>query len=195
MLPGSVVAGILALLAVLFFAVRSAWDSRKLPRDHSAAGLPAALLALGYAGLAAFALLTIAYPALFVLGWLDLLTHSVLQLRFPGDTAVQLAGTGLVALGLVLVFWSLHAIDPGALTAKGPYARMRHPMYTGYVFVFAGLFPLTLNLIALLPLLAIPGQIAVARREEITLETRYGAAYRAYAARTGRFLPGVRRRG
>ena len=62
------------------------------------------------------------------------------------------------------------------------------------VFAFAGLFPLTLNLLALLSLLAIPAQIAVARREEAALEARYGAAYRAYAARTGRFLPRTRRR-
>ena len=90
----------------------------------------------------------------------------MLQLRFPGDTAVQLAGTALLAVGLILAFWSLRAIEPGALTTTGPYAYVRHPMYTGYVLAFAGLFPLTLNLLALLPLLAIPSQIAVARCEE-----------------------------
>ena len=106
MLPESVVAGALALLAILFFVVRSAWDSRKLPRDRSAAGLPGALLAIGYAGLGAFVLVTIGYPVLFALGRLDLFGRSLLQLRFPGDTAVQLAGMGMLAAGLVLVFWS-----------------------------------------------------------------------------------------
>ncbi len=62
-------------------------------------------------------------------------------------------------------------------------------------FAFAGLFPLTLNLIALLPLLAIPTQIAVGRCEEVALEARYGTAYRAYAKRTGRFWPRMRRHG
>ncbi len=192
MLPESVVAGALALCVVLFFAVRSAWDSRKLPPDRSAADLPAGLLALGYAGLAAFALVTIAYPVLFVFGRIDLLTRSVFQLRFPGDTVVQLAGMAMLAAGLALVFWSLHAIDPGTLTTKGPYKRLRHPMYTGYLYAFAGLFPLTLNILALAPLLLIPAQIAVARHEETALEARYGTAYRVYAARTGRFWPRMR---
>lgn len=190
MLPESVVAGILALLALLFFVVRSAWDSRKLP--HDTAGPAGAPLALGFAGLGAFALVMVAYPVLYVLGRLDLLTGSVLQLRFPGDTAVQLAGMALLAVGVVLVFWSLHAIEPEALTTTGPYALVRHPMYTGYFFTFASLFPLTLNLFALLPLLVVPAQIAVARRKEAALEARYGTAYRAYAARTGRFWPRMR---
>ena len=189
MLPESVVAGALALLAILFFVVRSAWDSRKLPRDRSAAGLPGALLAIGYAGLGAFVLVTIGYPVLFALGRLDLFGRSLLQLRFPGDTIVQLAGMGMLAAGLVLVFWSLRAIDPGTLTTTGPYAIVRHPMYAGYLFVFAGLCPLTLHLLALLSLLAMPGQIAIALVEEASLEARYGATYRAYAARTGRFRP------
>ena len=189
MLPESVVAGTLALLAILFFVVRSAWDSRKLPRDRSAAGLPGALLAIGYAGLGAFVLVTIGYPVLFALGRLDLFGRSMLQLRFPGDTAVQLAGMAMLAAGLVLVFWSLRAIDPGTLTTTGPYAIVRDPMYAGYLFVFAGLFPFTLNLLALLSLLAIPGQLAIALLEEASLEARYGAIYRAYAARTGRLRP------
>ncbi len=188
MLPESVVAGILALVAVLL-VVRNVWDVRKLPHDHDTASPAGALPVLGFIGLGAFVLVTIAYPVLYLLGRLDLLTGSVLQLRFPGDTAVQLAGTALLAVGLILAFWSLRAIEPGALTTTGPYAFVRHPMYTGYVFVFAGLFPLTLNLLALLALLAVPAQIAVARHEEAVLEARYGTAYRAYAARTGRFWP------
>ena len=191
MLPEPVVAGVLALVLLLLL-IRNAWDLRKLPHDHGAMGAAGALPALGSAGLGAFVLMTIAYPLLYLAGRLDSLTGSVLQLRFPGDTVVQLAGAALLAAGLVLAFWSLHALKPGTLTTTGPYARMRHPMYAGYVLAFAGLFPLTLNLLALLSLLAIPAQIAVALREEATLETRYGAAYRAYAARTGRFLPWAR---
>ena len=92
-------------------------------------------------------------------------------------------------MGLALAFWSLSAIEPGALTTTGPYAYARHPMYAGYVLAFAGLFPLTLHLLALLALLAVPAQLAVARREESSLAARYGTAYRAYAERTGRFWP------
>jgi protein-S-isoprenylcysteine O-methyltransferase Ste14 len=194
MLPESVVAGILALLALLLL-IRNVWDVRKLPHDHDTASPAGALSALGIVGLGAFVVVTFGYPLLYLLGRLDLLTGSVLQLRFPGDTAVQLAGTALLAVGLILAFWSLRAIEPGALTTTGPYAYLRHPMYTGYVLAFAGLFPLTLNLLALLSLLAVPAQIAVARHEEAALEARYGTAYRAYAVQTGRFWPRVWRRG
>jgi len=189
MLPESVIAGALALLAVLFFFVRSAWSSRKLPHDRGVEGVPVYLILLGYIGLGAFTLVTVAYPVLYVLGLLDLLTRSPLQLRFPGDTTVQLAGLILLAGGLVLVFWSLNAIDPRGLTTRGPYAVVRHPMYLGYFFVFAGLFALTLDLIALLSVLVVPGQIAQARYEEAGLEARYSMAWKAYAARTGRFWP------
>lgn len=186
MLPGSVVPGILALL-VLLLLIRNVWDVRKLPHDHDGAGFGGALPVLGFVGLCAFVLMAIAYPVLYLVGRLDLLTGSALQLRFPGDTAVQLAGMAMLAVGLLLAFWSLYAIEPGRLTTRGPYARMRHPMYAGYVFTFASLFPMTLNLLALLSLLAVPAQIAIALREEAALETRFDAVYRAYAARTGRF--------
>lgn len=191
MLPDPVVAGLLALLMALLL-VRNIWDVRKLPQDHDGDGPGGGTLLLGRIGLGAFVLVTAAYPVLYLLRRLDLLTGSVLQLRFPGDTAVQIAGIVLLAAGLTLAFWSLHAIRPGSLTTTGPYTHVRHPMYTGYLLVFAGLFPLTLNLLGLLSLLAIPAQIAVAVSEEASLEARFGMAYRSYAAHTGRFLPKFR---
>lgn len=74
----------------------------------------------------------------------------------------------------------------------GPYARVRHPMYTGDMLAFLGVFPLTLSLLALVSLLAVPAQVAVAGIEEAGLEGRFGASYRVYAARSGRFLPRLR---
>jgi protein-S-isoprenylcysteine O-methyltransferase Ste14 len=190
MLPEFVPAGLLAILAMLFFVVRSAWDSRKLPRGRGReTELSGSLFALGMTGLAVFAFVTVAYPVLYLLGWLDRLTDSFLQLRFPGDIVVQLVGIALLAVGNVLVFWTLHAIEPGSLTTTGPYARIRHPMYTGYFLVFLGLVLLILNLVALPCLLFIPAQAAVARLEEAELGIRYGETYRAYAARSGRFWP------
>ncbi len=82
--------------------------------------------------------------------------------------------------------------EPGALTTTGPYAYVRHPMYTGYVLRICRPLPPDPQPPRPAALLAIPAQIAVARREEAALEARYGAAYRAYAARTGRFWPRMR---
>ena len=195
MLSESVLAGVLALYALLL-VVRNVWDLGKLPQDNGAPeGVSGAVRLLGAVGLGAFALVTFGYPVLYLLGGIDLLTGSVLQLRFAGATGVQVAGAGLLVSGLVLAFWALHAIRPGVLTVTGPYAVVRHPMYTGYMLAFAGLFPLTLNLLGLVALLAVPAQVAVGLGEEAFLEGRHGGEYRAYAARTGRFWPRVRRRG
>lgn len=141
---------------------------------------------MGYAGLGAFALVTVACPALFPLGRIDLVTGSVLQLRPFG-------GMALLAAGTALVFWSLRAIEPGRLTTAGPCVRLRHPTYTGYFLAFAGVVLLPLHLLAMPSLLFVPARAAVARREEADLATRFSGVYRAYAAITGRLWPRRRR--
>ena len=78
---------------------------------------------------------------------------------------------------------------------SGPYARIRHPLYTAAMLTSLGAGLFFLNL-------AILGDFVVvvafatyrARLEERLLSSPqgFGLQYRAYVARTGRFLPRLR---
>lgn len=79
------------------------------------------------------------------------------------------------------------------LVTWGPFATIRHPIYTG---LFAMLLAVGLafghwrGLLAGLPLFAIGTWIRV-QEEESLLRSHFGAEYEAYAARVKRFLPGL----
>lgn len=163
------------------------------PRDQDVAGLPAALLVFGYAGLGAFALVTVTYPVLYLLGQVSLLTRSALNSALPAARPCSSCGKALLAAGAGLIFWSLRAIEPVRLTTTGPYARLRGPMYAGYFLAFAGVVLLTLNLPALPSLLFVPAQATVARHEEAGLAALFREDYRGYAGLAGRFLTRWRR--
>lgn len=79
-----------------------------------------------------------------------------------------------------------------ALATTGPYARIRHPQYVGFVLILLGFlvqWPTILTL-AMFPVLVFM-YLLLARREEREVEAEFGAAYRRYAARTPAFFPRV----
>ena len=102
----------------------------------------------------------------------------------------------LLAGWALLVFrsWRLEArIEAGhQLCTQGPFHLVRHAIYLGTGLLCVGTFlfiPTTIVLIgALVSLLAADLR---ARSEERILERAFGAAYRDYAARVKRFVPGV----
>jgi protein-S-isoprenylcysteine O-methyltransferase Ste14 len=77
-----------------------------------------------------------------------------------------------------------------ALVTNGPYRFVRHPVYSGNLALLLGTALGTLNLLVLtiVPLAAF-GLLMEARVEEELLESKFGDVYRAYAHRTGRFIP------
>jgi protein-S-isoprenylcysteine O-methyltransferase Ste14 len=85
---------------------------------------------------------------------------------------------------------------PGTLVLAtgGPYRLVRHPMYMGY-FALTGFFFLMTGVwlvaISAMGWLALPAQT---RDEDRALGLRFGAAYSAYARRTGKYFPRIRRR-
>jgi protein-S-isoprenylcysteine O-methyltransferase Ste14 len=82
---------------------------------------------------------------------------------------------------------------PG-LVEGGLYRFCRHPIYLGLLAALAGyaaLLPTPLSLALLAA--AYVGARAQAAAEEAYLDRTYGAAFRAYAQRVGRFLPGIGR--
>ena len=76
------------------------------------------------------------------------------------------------------------------LATNGPYARIRHPQYVGFVSILFGFllqWP-TLLTLAMFPVLV--GMYAwLARREEADMLREFGELYRPYAERTPRFVP------
>jgi len=76
------------------------------------------------------------------------------------------------------------------LATTGPYARIRHPQYVGFVLIMFGFllqWPTVLTLI-MFPILVYM-YVRLARREEREVEREFGAEYRRYAACTPAFFP------
>jgi protein-S-isoprenylcysteine O-methyltransferase Ste14 len=111
------------------------------------------------------------------------------------------------ALGLLggagLGFWSLSANRPGNFNLRpsvkqgaqfitsGPYAQMRHPMYSALLLFGIGLVLLYADWIKALCWIGLLVVLnAKARIEENAMSLRF-PGYRDYAAATGKFLPRV----
>jgi protein-S-isoprenylcysteine O-methyltransferase Ste14 len=113
---------------------------------------------------------------------------------------VQIVGAGLMAFGLALHFWArLHLrhfyaerveVQPEhRIVDTGPYARVRHPVFTSFFLTVAGLFLVNPALpTALLAAYAFWDFSRAAQQEECLL-TDTLPGYAGYMARTGRFLP------
>jgi protein-S-isoprenylcysteine O-methyltransferase Ste14 len=155
------------------------------------------------------------HDAMFVLVLLVLtvqtMTFALSPLALAGIYVVPpLSGNGAIAIGSLLVFggvafmvlaqlhlgasWRI-GIDEGArpgLVTVGLYRFCRNPIFLGMFVCLAGfavLVPTWLSIAVLL------GTILGVRRqvleEEAYLLRTYGADYRAYARRVGRFVPGL----
>ena len=76
------------------------------------------------------------------------------------------------------------------LATSGPYARLRHPQYAGFVLIMFGFlvqWPTLLTLIMFPVLVYMYARLA--QREEREVEAEFGETYRRYAARTPAFFP------
>ena len=144
-------------------------------------------------------LLVFLAPTADMLGWLEpipILGHEAVRWVGLGLYVVGIAGT-LSAQSAMGASW-LPDIDPGratALVTTGPFAIVRNPVLACTAITAAGLALLIGNVLSVLMLAAvlIGHQIQVKLVEEPYLAHVHGDAYRAYAARTGRFLPFVGR--
>lgn len=101
-----------------------------------------------------------------------------------------------VAIGggfwLIAVAWRhLHdAARARALATTGPYARVRHPQYDGFLLVMTGFllqWP-TIPTLIMFPILVVV-YARLARAEESEVAARFGAPWDEYAVRTPAFVP------
>ena len=81
-----------------------------------------------------------------------------------------------------------------ALVTQGLFGRVRNPIYTGMMLAITGMVAISPTAFTLLLFAQVGLWIALqARLEEAHLARQHGATYAAYAARAGRFVPGVGR--
>ena len=76
------------------------------------------------------------------------------------------------------------------LATAGPYARVRHPQYVGFILIMTGFlfqWP-TLVTLAMFPILVFM-YVHLARSEERDAHTEFGDAYTRYATNTPAFFP------
>ena len=87
-----------------------------------------------------------------------------------------------------------HAQRRNQLAEAGPYSRLRHPQYAGFVLIMFGFlvqWP-TLVTLVMFPVL-VTMYVLLALREEREVEQEFGTRWRDYTARTPRFIPRLRR--
>lgn len=117
-------------------------------------------------------------------------------------TALRWAAAALLVPALAFFTWSYATLggnyrggiglyEQHELVTRGPYAIVRHPIYLAFIVIMLLVLPLTANWIVGMSGLALVSLIALVRipQEERQLRERFGAAWTAYASRTGRLLP------
>jgi protein-S-isoprenylcysteine O-methyltransferase Ste14 len=122
----------------------------------------------------------------------------------PVSSAVRWTGIALTFAGTAIAIWARFILGEnwsGKVTLKmghelvrsGPYAYVRHPIYTGLLLAVIGT---ALEIgewrgVPAVVLLAIALSLK-ARREEQFLTTEFGERYRQYQQRTGSLVPRLR---
>ena len=148
----------------------------------------------------------------FLSGWLqakfpqsDIFAHGSGHLwytifGFEGDphtNPIHLLSNIFIFAGFYITYkaWIvLHAAQKeGKLATTGPYGRVRHPQYDGFVLVMFGflmMWPTLLTLVMFPILLAV--YIRLAKQEEAIVRKEFGEAYDSYARTVPAFLPGLK---
>lgn len=128
------------------------------------------------------------------------LWHTLLGVKGdPHLDPLHLLSTALIFGGFLLLAaaWKVlySAQREHKLATSGPYARIRHPQYAGFVLIMLGFllqWPTLLTLL-MFPVL-VSMYVKLARREEREVLEEFGEAYARYAATTPSFIPRLGRR-
>lgn len=120
----------------------------------------------------------------------------------PGPIAIAAAVT-LWSMSTALIVWAIHTLRPAApglafcgqrprgLVTQGPYAWVRHPLYTSYMLSLAAGFAATGSwLLAPFAAVLCSAYVVAAREEDRILAAgELRGEFEAWRARTGAFLP------
>lgn len=126
----------------------------------------------------------------------------ILSRRFiPQSEAIKAASIILVAVGVAIAIWARRHIgeywssrvalkEDHHLIQSGPYARVRHPIYSGMLLAMIGTGLFVGEWRAIIGvLLVFAAHWQKARREEKLLATQFGPTYQEYCGRTGSLIP------
>ena len=112
----------------------------------------------------------------------------------PHFSPIHLFSDGLIVSGFIVLSaaWKVlfKAQQAHEVATAGPYARVRHPQYAGFIVIMLGFlvqWPTIITLI-MFPIL-VTMYIRLARREEREALAEFGEAYAAYVANTPAFFP------
>lgn len=132
--------------------------------------------------------------------------YVVVALRFGPkidlDDAIRIGGAALSVLGIALSIWSIATLGRHydlvlevhaghQLVRSGPFAWVRHPVYTGLALHFLGACLATGNVLLLIGTLfvTLPAFYARARAEERLLREHFGPEYDRYSGEVPMLVP------
>jgi protein-S-isoprenylcysteine O-methyltransferase Ste14 len=140
-------------------------------------------------------------PFVYILTpWLDLFGYPLFEM-------LRIVGIALFVFGLVLLAWVHRTLgkhwsmmlklgDEHSLVTTGPYARVRHPMYTYFFIMVISTALISANLfvgVAGIGFWTILYFVRINDEESMLLE-QFGEAYEGYTKETGRLIPPLRKR-
>ena len=147
------------------------------------------------------AVVLVAYNLLFA-PWMRI---GVLRLRFlPDEPWIGWAGIALTWIGVALAVWARYCIgvywsavvmlkEGHRLIRSGPYAYVRHPIYTGMLLGVVGAALVAGEWRGILAVVLLFGAHSrKALREERLLATEFGEEYASYRRATGFLFPRLR---
>jgi protein-S-isoprenylcysteine O-methyltransferase Ste14 len=177
-------------LCWLIFAAYWLISARRVKPAKQTEGLVFRLLRIGIAIFVFWLLLSAGGR----IGWLGR--------RFvPPSNILPIVGAVLTALGVAFAVWARYVLGKNwsaAVTIKesheligsGPYARIRHPIYSGVVLALLGTALAIGEWRGLLSVfVAFFSFLIKARKEEALLSGEFGSAFEDHLARTGMFFP------
>jgi len=118
-----------------------------------------------------------------------------------GPYWIHWTGAGLMVLSIPLMSWihttlgkhysyALETKSEQTLVKSGPYARVRHPLYSAHNLNNLGMILLTGNIpLIIFAIFGIPLTYVRMRDEERMMIEQFGSEYEEYIERTGRIFP------